>query len=213
MSRNVSGKSQRSSAALEAFFEWENQSCVEIVSGMMTDATALFIPIEKLKAYLTANDNHSLNSILVEVFEPEYPPIDAEQILRDHTAIFCILLRIRSGKSIEYFARYEELSDRRLPFDANHPIAEFPRTAEDAGFLKRFCETQWMYCVPVFDGFMQHKHFSSKRLLPITKKSLLRNEGCAAIYVVKLYGPQNKLAPAAQRLVSTLVIFSCVRIG
>jgi hypothetical protein len=59
-----------------------------------------------------------------------------------------------------------------------------------------------MYCVPVFDGHMLHKYFGRQRLLPITQKEHFESGGNATIYKIKLYGPHNKLIPAATENVS-----------
>ena len=185
-------------AALHEFFRWESQSWVGLAGNSTTDEKAYFMPLENLKSYFAANDSRKLSKILTEVFKSQYPPIDPELILRDHTAVFCILLRIGQGKYIEHFARYEELSDRRLPFDASHPPIGFPEGNDDPTFLQRFCEKQWMYCVPIFDGHMLHKHFGRQRLLPITSKVPRGIEGMADEYVIKLYGPNNKLLSAGQ---------------
>lgn len=188
----------RKHAALDEFFRWETQSWVEVVADMTTDEKASFMPLEKLKAYFEADDCHRMNKILSEIFDTKYPPVDSEFILREHTAIFCILLRIGQGASIEHFARYEELSDRRLPFDPNHPPIGFPQPEGDPTFLQRFCEKQRMYCVPIFDAHMLHKHFGNQRLLPITSKEPHGAEGMSDRYVIQVYGPHNKLLPAGQ---------------
>lgn len=185
--------------ALKEYNEWESQSWIEIVEDVAADETTVFLPVEKAKAYLAANNSDRLNNILCELFESEYPPVDSELILRDHIAVFCVLLSIGHGREIEYFAQYEELSDRRLPFDYNHPVAEFPDVDDDPSFLERFCEKQQMYCVPVFDGFMQHKRFGAQRLLPITSKAPLGIHGSASDYLITIYRPLNKLLPRSKQ--------------
>jgi hypothetical protein len=154
------------------------------------------MPVETLKSYFKGNGSRKLNKILSEVFQSEDVPIDPEVILRGHTAVFCILLHISKGKFIEDFACFEELSDQRLPFDPAHPPAYFPEAINDPDFLQRFCETQWIYCVPVFDNHMLHKHFGRQRLLPITHKERCGSTASVATYKIKLYGPHNKLIPA-----------------
>jgi hypothetical protein len=186
----------RQDVALDEFFQWESKSWVEVVSNMTTDEKAFFVPMEIVKSYFKADDGKKLDKILCEVFNSKFPPIDSELILREHTAIFCILLRIGEGKYIEHFARYEELSDRRLPFDRNHPPAEFPSAEDDPTFLQRFCDKQQMYCVPIFDDHMLHKHFGRLRLLPITHKVPLGIEGVSNRYAITVYGPHNRLRPA-----------------
>jgi hypothetical protein len=169
------------------------------VADLNTDGKAHFMPLEELKSYFAAEDGEPLSKILTEVFQTRFPPVDPESILREHTAVFCILLHIGEAQYIEEFVRYEELSDRRLPFDFNRPPAEFPLVQHDPTLFTRFCELQWAYCVPIFDGHMLHKHFGTQRLLPITKQQPC-TEGSTKL-VIELYGPHNKLIPAAQKSV------------
>jgi hypothetical protein len=194
----------RQHAALDAFFEWETQSWVEVVGDLMTDERANFMPLETLKAYFAADDCQRMNKILTEVFATKYPPVDADFILREHIAVFAILLRIGQGTYIEHFARYEELSDRRLPFDETHPPVGFPTPEDDPTFIQRFCETQRMYCVPIFDAHMLHKHFGNSRLLPITSKEPRGDGDTSDKYVIKIYGPHNKMLPKGQETVRSM---------
>jgi hypothetical protein len=188
-------------AALHEFFRWESQSWVEVVRDMTTDEKDYFMPVENLRTYFKANDSKKLMRILCEVFGTSFPPVDSDFILRDHTAVFVILLRIGQGRLIEHFAQYEELSDRRLPFDPNSPPRELLDITEDENILKRFCEKQIMYCVPAFNANMMNKNFG-RRLLPITSKEPQGIEGLAGRYLIKVYGPLNKLAPAGLDAVS-----------
>lgn len=191
----------RQHVALEEFFRWETQSWVEVVADLTTEERAYFMPLEDLKTYWTANDCRNLNNLLTELFQPHYPPVDPELILREHTAIFCILLRIGQGVLIEHFARYEELSDQRLPFDSDHPPRGFPIAEDDPIFLQKFCEKQWMYCVPIFDDHMLHKHFGQQRLLPIIYKEPRGIEGMAGKYMIKLFGPHNEMLSIGRKTV------------
>jgi hypothetical protein len=192
----------RQHPALEAFFQWETESWVEVIASMTSKEKAYFMPLEDLKSYWAANDYSHLHSLLAELYKPHYPPIDPELILRGHTAIFSILLRVGQGILIEHFARYEELSDQRLPFDPEHPPIGFPIPEEDPAFLERFCQKQWMYCVPVFDDHMLHKHFGRKRLLPIIYKEPRGIEGLAGKYMIKLFGPHNEMLSVGRQTVS-----------
>lgn len=180
--------------ALEEFFQWETKSRVEIVDDATADERAYFVPLDSLKSYFKAEESKTLTRIISEVFDAtDFPPIDPEDILRSHTAVFCILLHLGRGQCVEDFISYEELSDSRLPFDPKHPPAEFSFDDEGPNFLQQFCEKQWMYCVATFDRHMLHKHFGRQRLLPITCKEPLRHEGIAERSVIELYGPHNKL--------------------
>lgn len=189
-------------AALHEFFRWESQSWVEVVRDLTTDEKAYFMPLENLRTYFKADDSKKLNRILCEVFGSTFPPVDSDFILRDHTAVFVILLRIGQGRLIEHFAQYEELSDRRLPFDPTNPPRELLDITEDPDILGRFCEKQIMYCVPAFNSNMVNRNFG-RRLLPITQSKETQGiEGLAGRYVIKVYGPLNKLVPAGQEAVS-----------
>ena len=196
----------RKHAALGEFLEWESQSCVEVVADITTDERASFMPLASLKAYFEADDCQRIDKILCEVFATKYPPVDSEFILREHIAIFCILLRIGQGTLIEHFARYEELSDRRLPFDPNHPPVGFPSPDDDPTFVQRFCEKQRTYCVPIFDAHMLHKHFGSQRLLPIISKEAWDDVETSNGYIIEVYGPHNKMLPRGKLTVRPLLI-------
>lgn len=190
------------STAVEAFFRWEDDSKVGVVADLRTKEKKLFLPQQLVQTYFTVNDCKELNEILTNVFRTDYPPIDSDLILREHTAIFCILLRLGQGDQIEHFARYEELSDRRLPFDETHPPGEFPTVDNDPTFLSRFCEIQFTYCVPILDSHMLHKHFGQQRLLPIQS---CRSHGLqypSNRFVITLHESHNKLLPAGVDKVS-----------
>lgn len=188
---------------------WEAQSGVEAVADISTNEKALFMPVEILKSYFKGNDSRKLNEILVQVFDSEDVPVSSEEILQGYTAVFSILISISKGSYIEYFARFEELSDYRLPFDPAHPPACFPEAADNPDFLQRFCEKQWMYCVPVFNNHMLHKHFAHQRLLPIIHSEKLESRGSATIYKIELYGPHNKLKQPAAQTVRPMLGFAC----
>lgn len=188
-------------STLTQFFQWESESWVEVVADLSTEDKVYFMPLDTLKAYFTANDSEILTGIIAELFESEFPPVDPELILRSHTAVFCVLLRIGEGKAIEDFVQFEELSDSRLPFDPKSPPAEFASANDDRTILQRFCEKQWMYCVPIFSRSMLHKRFGPQRLLPITHKEACKTNGPYEKYVVRLYGSHNKLvAPGKNKV-------------
>lgn len=130
--------------SLQEYLKWESSQWISVTKDLTTDEKVYFMPIKHVEAYFTASDSRRLNKILMEVFKTEYPPVDSELILREHTAIFCILLRMGQGRQIEHFVRYEELSDRRLPFDESHPPREFPTVGSEPDFLHRFIDKQRM---------------------------------------------------------------------
>lgn len=188
--------------ALEAFSAWERGAWVKISGTRDTNEDLSFMPMEKVKKYFT-EDNHSrLNDILEAVYETPYPPIDADSILENHTAIFCILLRLEKAHYIDQFASYEELSDRRLPFDPSLTPIEFREIDDDAFFFDQFCEVQWSYCVPIFDSHMLNKRFGAQRLLPIVHREHLGTEGLASRALIQVYGPYNELQSAVGKSAS-----------
>jgi hypothetical protein len=176
---------------------------VEAVATPGAQDKLYFMPVENIKTYFARNNGQKLTGLLTEIFKSKFPPIDYDLILRDHTAIFCILLHLGQAKQIEHFARYEELSDRRLPFEYNHPPREFP-VLSDPNFLYRFCQEQTVYCVPQFESHMLHKHFGQQRLLPITSCREQGQHGVSNQYVVTVYEPHNKLLPPGSDMVRVL---------
>lgn len=181
----------RSHSALQAFSGWVKESMVEVVVDARKDEKATFVPIEKIRSYFTANGHEHLNQILQVIFESQTPLVDAETILFEHTAVFCILLHIGKGRYIEQVVGFEELSDRRLPF--NETLKELSDVDDDPAFVQRFCQTQWLYCVPRFDHKMLNKRFGEQRILPITHQILQGTDGLAEVSQIKLYGPYNKM--------------------
>lgn len=185
--------------ALAEYFSWEREAWVEILADVDGDEREHFLPLESLKSYFTMCDDwhrKNLDCILAEVFQTDLPPIDADLILRDHAAVFCILLNINRAQHIEHFACFEELSDRRLPFDITRPPRHFPRHPE---FLSEFCAVQKRYCVPIFDAHMLHKHFESQRLLPITFRRPLNTRGTPRTAIIGIYKLNNHITTAAAK--------------
>ncbi|POS83482.1 hypothetical protein EPUL_005310 [Erysiphe pulchra] len=191
-----SANSESMISALEDYFEWEYEAWVEIFADLEQETREHFLPLDTVRSYFTTCDGHlqrNLDKILVEIFNIDPPPVNSDLILRDHTAIFCILLQIERGKYIEHFTCFEELSDQRLPFDSAHPPRPFPTIKGDSTFFQEFCEVQRRYCVPIFNPHMLHKNFGHQRLLPITSKERLRTRGKDTAHIITLYGPHNKI--------------------
>ncbi|TQS36500.1 hypothetical protein Golomagni_03046 [Golovinomyces magnicellulatus] len=189
--------------ALEDYFNWECQSWIEILADLELDEREKFLPLDAVKTYFTARDSkkmRNLENLLSEVFAMEFPPTNADLMLRDHTAIFCILLRIGRGKYIKYFTGHEELSDKRLPFDLAHPPRSFPNVKGDSTFLREFCDVQRSYCVPMLDAHMLHRHFGDQQLLPITLKKRLPTRGLARAHIIEIYGPYNKIIRESEKI-------------
>ncbi|RKF57865.1 putative protein kinase-like [Golovinomyces cichoracearum] len=189
--------------ALEDYFNWECQSWIEILADLELDEREKFLPLDAVKTYFTTRDSkkkRNLENLLSEVFAMEFPPTNSDLMLRDHTAIFCILLRIGRGKYITYFTGHEELSDRRLPFDLAHPPRSFPNVKGDSLFLREFCNVQQRYCVPMLDAHMLHRHFGDQQLLPITLKKSLPTRGLARSHIIEIYGSYNKIIRESEKI-------------
>jgi hypothetical protein len=197
-------------SAIEEYLQWEDRARVEVIADLTIAEKTYFLPIENARNYFGANDCKILRKILKEIFFSEHLPVDVELILRDLTAILCILLRIGHGSAIQDFAYFEELFDGRLPFDSTHPPLDFPGDTGDALFLHKFCEEQWMYCVPAFNSHMLHKRFGTRRILPITHQRPHdpSYSGVGKKYIIDLYEPLNKLIPAGRTEVRILLIFN-----
>jgi hypothetical protein len=182
-------------SAIEEYLKWEVRSRVEVIADLTTDEKTYFLPVEDARKYFGANDCQILRKILQEIFSSEHLPVDVELILRDLTAVLCILIRIGHGTAIQDFAYFEELFDGRLPFDFTHPPLDFPSNTGDELFLHKFCEIQWMYCVPAFNSHMLHKRFGARRILPIThqRPDGPSHSGVESKYIIDVYKPLNKL--------------------
>ncbi|RKF56173.1 putative protein kinase-like [Erysiphe neolycopersici] len=188
--------SESSISALEDYFKWEYEAWVEILADLEQEAKEHFLPLDAVRSYFTTCDSQlqrNLDKMLVEIFNMDPPPVNSDLILRDHTAIFCILLQIEREIYIKHFTCFEELSDQRLPFDLAHPPQPFPINKGDSMFFQEFCEVQRRYCVPIFNPHMLHKNFGNQRLLPITSKERLRTRGKSTAHIITIYGPHNKI--------------------
>jgi hypothetical protein len=189
-------------AGLQAFYQWERDSFINVVSDLITGETRSFMPVENLKAHFQEYGRKKLNKILSLVFRPEEVPVDSEAILKSYTAVFCILLHTGKARYIEHFASYDDLSDQRLPLDPASRPANFPVATDEPHFFERFCETQWTYCVPIFQRPMLNRHFEPHRLLPIIYRERVATGGSAILYKIRLHGRYNKLLSDEFRSVS-----------
>jgi hypothetical protein len=110
-------------------------------------------------------------------------------------------LRISKGYWIKHFRHYESLSDARLPFDPNTQPLNWPDHTNDPDFLKKFCEEQWKFCVPVIRQPFLDRHFPTDTILPIVYKKNLHSGGSPTLYLIKLHPAYNKLIAEDDKVV------------
>src|ERR1700712_4773799 len=103
--------------AREKFLKFLDECAVD---GTRGSDTAKFIPLIPLKEYLQKH----IDDLLEPIIPPhESPTQHAHNILESYFQVFAILLSINKGAYVFHFDKYDELTDRRLPF---HNNKEFP---------------------------------------------------------------------------------------
>lgn len=153
-----------------------------------SDERGAFIPIRAATTYL--EEDGRLQEILNAMFHPHGGP-EAEIVLPNYVAIFCILIGTGKGTHIEHFV-WHGLNDNHLPLDPQRAPANFPPDTGDGTFYQRFCDKQWKFCVPVFERSMD-RNFPGKLILPIIKKRLVASDGDATLYEVRIHSSYSKL--------------------
>ncbi|CAG8952521.1 hypothetical protein HYFRA_00009625 [Hymenoscyphus fraxineus] len=154
------------------------------------DECAAFTPISAVTSHL--EEDGRLEDILDALFQPDGGP-EADILLPNYVAIFCILIEIGKGTAIEHFVR-QGLNDKHLPFDPQHAPADFPPDTSDGTFYQRFCEMQWRFCVPDFERGVE-RVFHNRSLLPIVKKRAVAEGGSAKLFEIEVHSSYNKLRP------------------
>lgn len=175
---------------INEFLDWLRKNQSYSVKDHQTDERAAFVPISAVTSYL--KEDEKLQYILDALFHPEEGP-DADIVLPNYVAIFCTLIEIGKGPTIEHFVK-QGLHDQHLPFDPKHILPDFPPDTGDGTFYRRFCEKQWRFWVPDFERGME-RHFPDKTLLPIIKKREVAKGGSARLFEVKVHSSYNKLLP------------------
>ena len=148
--------------------------------------------MDEAKKYLNENRQRRLRDIISVLF-PDSDDIIPSDILPNYVAVFCILLQISMGKWMKHFRLYDTLRDAALPFDPDHPPSNWPRNTGDPAFLRKFCEQQWRFCVPILQRPFSDRHFEDRRVLPIIFKQTLSNGGSASLWLVRLHSSYNEL--------------------
>jgi hypothetical protein len=161
-----------------------------------------FVPLNKVKAYLQDNGQEKLNQIIAALF-PRGDGIYPNDVLPDNIAVFCTLLKISKGAWIKYFRHHRSLRDAALHFDPASQPLNWPEDTGDPEFLKKFCEQQWKFCVPVMRQPFVDQHFPKDLILPIIYKTALGSGGSATLWKIKLHPDYNNLITEEEKAVGS----------
>ena len=195
--------------SIQSFLSFlDRSSCFEVIEPESLDGPILcgFTVRDKVRGYLEGNDQERLKQIIADLF-PRGDGIWWNDILPNNIAVFCTLLKISKGWWIKHFRHHESLSDARLPFDPKSHPPNWPEDTGDPDFLKKFCEEQWKYCVPVFRQPFVDKHFPKQTILPIVYKKSLSSGGSATLWLIRLHPTYNKLLSEAEKTVRSIISY------
>ena len=181
---------------IQEFIEWVRKNCAPGLIDPASNEKPPFLPSHVLRTYFETNRYNNLVKLLSVVFENEEIPVDADEVARKYSAVFCILLLIGKARYIQLFVQRDGLRDACLPFDLDFPPQGFPTSTSDSDdreFLRRFCDQQWMFCAPVID-YHTARTFEPNRILPIILKEKLAGGGSAILYKIILQTQYNCLS-------------------
>lgn len=196
-------------ASIQSFLSFlDRSSCFEVIEPESLDGPTrtAFTVRDKVQEHLEGNDQERLKQIIADLF-PRGDGIWPNDILPNNIAVFCTLLKISKSRWIKHFRHHESLSDAKLPFDPKSPPPNWPEDTGDPDFLKKFCEEQWKYCVPVFRQPFVDKHFSKRTILPIVYKRSLSSGGSATLWLIRLHPAYNKLLSEADKAVRSTISY------
>jgi hypothetical protein len=190
--------------SIQSFLSFLNRgaSSFEVVNPDPTEGPTYlaFAVRDKVQAYLEGNEQEKLKQIIATLF-PQGDSVFPNDILPNNIAVFCTLLKISKGKWIKYFRRYKSLSDDKLPFDPTSKPPNWPEDTGDPTFLKKFCEEQWKFCVPIICQPFADQHFPPETILPIVYKKSLNSGGSATLWLIKLHPAYNQLISENEKAV------------
>jgi len=127
--------------------------------GTCGTRNARFIPAMPLKDYLRRN----IEDLLRAVSLPNDVHLHrAHDIVESYSQVFAILVSINEGAYIYHFAKKDELSDRRLPFENQKA---FPRRED---FFDKFYQAQWQFCAPTLT-YLFDRSFGKDCILPFKR--------------------------------------------
>lgn len=149
-----------------------------------------FIPTPKLQTYF--RDLRHIQQLLEALFAESERTIHPEEIQRNYSIVFSILLLIGKGRYIKCFVRHDHLRDQYLPFKSKP--TSFPKASADVDFFDSFRKQQWEFCARTFEENMD-KHFDAEEVLPIINMKLLAGGVSAKTFQIILHESYNKLRP------------------
>ena len=180
--------------ATQNFLSWvENISKENHGIGSSTqEVDHPFIPISKLREYF--EQGYTLANTLQGLLRTDDATDWCDTIMKKYLRVFSILLSIGKGPFIRNFFQKESLCDTKLPFESRPPA--FPIDPSDEGFFAKFCDKQWMFCVPELEYGMD-TDFVNQRILPIIKKESLSGGGNAETSLITVHDAYNFLCPTS----------------
>jgi hypothetical protein len=176
---------------ISAFIKWVEDYSVTGTLGPVPAVNHPFMPLPRLETYL--KEGSRTETLLRASFPNRDPPIEAQEVWRNCTKVFSILLFIGKGGFIQYFVQNEQLWDAKLPFISP---ADFPHTPNDDRFFDSFFKQQWRFCPHTFcpDDVRLRKEC----ILPIVHKEQLQGGGSAITYKIKLHPAYDDLTDSRQ---------------
>lgn len=143
-----------------------------------------------LHDYFTLKKVHELLRVFSNGDNPVYDLVDAGQIKRQYSKVFCLLVVIGHGHFITEFVRHG-IDDQQLPLGP-HRSDKLPHSPSDPQFFDKFYQRQWQFCVPELK-VTYDRHFDSKFILPIRRVKTLGLGGSATAYQIEVHGSYNQL--------------------
>lgn len=171
-------------ALIRNFKEKIQETTCYSLANPNNDEKRPFIPLKRVEAYFSENQNERLNNILKALYHPDIPPTYPEAILKRYTLVFCILLEIGRGDIIHLFTEHDALRDNHLPFDESNAPPQFPEPAGKPSFYQEFCQHQWKYSIPSFRRPLDQS-FPPQQILPIIARDQL-SEGKSGYSLSKI---------------------------
>jgi hypothetical protein len=179
--------------AIQHFLDFVNEKSVKGTHGPSPTVNRPFMPLLRLQTYLEEQDRRRTRAILQALFPTDDLPIEPEEIAQRCPKVFAILLCIGKGQFIGHFARYSNLRDNKLPFEARP--SHFPTTSEEGQFWESFYKRQWQFCPHMFQYDIDAE-LEKECILPIIHKERLAEGGSAVAYKIKLHSMYDQLIPS-----------------
>jgi hypothetical protein len=154
-----------------------------------------YIPRRELVAYF---GDAGLQSLLLALCQDQDQHLlhHENRILKDYIEILAILVRIGNGQFIGEFLRFQNMSDRFLPF-YQRPN-RFPSRPEH-DFWDDFYRAQWLFCPHTFGHDQMGVFIHDNCVLPIEQQGRRGKGGFATIYKIQIDSQYDGLRPQVQR--------------